>query len=65
MLEYLLKNKGKICTRKELLENIWNIHFEYDSSVIDVFMNAVRKKLNLNKETNFIKTIRGTGYLIE
>lgn len=65
LLEYLIKNKGRICTRKEILEKIWNIYFDYDSSVIDVFINAIRKKLNLNKETNFIKTIRGTGYIVE
>nr|MBP6758369.1 winged helix-turn-helix domain-containing protein [Flavobacterium sp.] len=37
--------------------------FEYDTGVIDVFMNAIRKKLNLNKEEDLIKTIRGVGYI--
>lgn len=45
LLHYLFHHKNRICTRKEILEEIWNIHFEYDSSVIDVFVNAIRKNL--------------------
>lgn len=63
LLTYLIKNKGKVCTRNQIIEDVWNIHFEYDTSVIDVFMNAIRKKLNLNKENDLIKTIRGVGYI--
>jgi two-component system response regulator ArlR len=63
LLTYLIKNKGKVCTRNQIIENVWNIHFEYDTSVIDVFMNAIRKKINLNKENDLIKTIRGVGYI--
>ena len=62
LLSYLIKNKGKVCTRNQIIEDVWNIHFDYDTSVIDVFMNAIRKKLNLNKE-ELIKTIRGIGYI--
>lgn len=63
LLAYLIKNKGKVCTRTQIIEDVWNIHFEYDTGVIDVFMNAIRKKLNLKKEEDFIKTIRGIGYI--
>ena len=63
LLVYLIKNKGKVCTRNEIINDVWDIHFEYDSGVIDVFMNAIRKKLNLNKEEDLIKTIRGVGYI--
>ncbi len=63
LLTYLIKNKGKVCTRNQIIEDVWNINFEYDTSVIDVFMNAIRKKLNLNKENDLIKTIRGVGYI--
>lgn len=63
LLSYLIKNKGKVCTRNQIIEDVWNIHFEYDTSVIDVFMNAIRKKINLNKENDLIKTIRGVGYM--
>lgn len=62
LLSYLVKNKGNVCTRNQIIEEVWNIHFDYDTSVIDVFMNSIRKKLNLNKE-ELIKTIRGIGYI--
>jgi two-component system response regulator ArlR len=63
LLVYLIQNKGNVCTRNQIIEHVWNIHFEYDTGVIDVFMNAIRKKLNLNKEEDLIKTIRGVGYI--
>lgn len=62
LLVYLIKNKGNICTRTQIIEDVWDIHFDYDTGVIDVFMNAIRKKLNLNKDEESIKTIRGVGY---
>jgi len=63
LLAYLIKNKGQVCTRTQIIEDVWNIHFEYDTGVIDVFMNAIRKKLNLKKEEDYIKTLRGIGYI--
>ena len=63
LLHYLVKNKGKVCTRTQIIEDVWDIHFDYDTGVIDVFMNAIRKKLNLKKEEYYIKTIRGVGYI--
>ena len=59
----MIKNKGKVCTRNAIIEDVWDIHFEYDTCVIDVFMNAIRKKLNLTKDQDLIKTIRGVGYI--
>ena len=63
LLEYLIKNKGQVCTRTNIIEDVWDIHFEYDTGVIDVFMNSIRKKLNLTKDQDLIKTIRGVGYI--
>ncbi len=63
LLTYLIKNKGVICTRNQIIKDVWNIHFEYDTGVIDVFMNAIRKKLGIKKEDQCIKTIRGIGYI--
>ena len=63
LLTYLIQHKGKVCTRNQILKDVWEINFEYDTGVIDVFMNAIRKKLNLKKEEDYIKTIRGVGYI--
>ncbi len=64
LLEYLLRNKGKVCRRTRIIEKIWDIHFDKDTSVIDVFINAIRKKLDDPGNDSFIQTIRGVGYRI-
>ena len=63
LLEYLLRNKGKVCRRSRIIESVWDIHFDYNTGVIDVYMNALRKKLKLAKEEDYIQTIRGIGYI--
>lgn len=63
LLLFLVKNKGSVCSRTQIIEEVWNIHFEYDTGVIDVFMNSIRKKLNLPKDQEWFKTIRGIGYI--
>ncbi|MNK30923.1 Transcriptional regulatory protein CusR [compost metagenome] len=64
LLEYLLKNWGKICTREDIIKDVWNIHFDYDTGIIDVYMNGIRKKLGLRKDNKLIKTVRGVGYIV-
>ncbi|MBC8645464.1 MULTISPECIES: response regulator transcription factor [Flavobacterium] len=63
LLEYLIKNKGTVCSRSQIIKEVWNIHFDYESGVIDVFINSIRKKLGLRKEEDYIKTVRGIGYI--
>lgn len=64
LLEYLLRNKGKVCRRSRIIEKIWDIHFDKDTSVIDVFINSLRKKLDIKDNESFIQTIRGVGYRV-
>lgn len=64
LLEYLLRNKGKVCRRSRIIEKIWDIHFDKDTSVIDVFINALRRKLDTKDNESFIQTIRGVGYRV-
>jgi len=64
LLEYLLRNKGKVCRRTRIIEKIWDVHFDKDTSVIDVFINALRKKLDTKDKDSFIQTIRGVGYRV-
>lgn len=63
LLEYLIRNKGKVCRRTRIIESVWDIHFEYNTGVIDVYINALRKKLSLSEEENYIQTVRGVGYI--
>lgn len=63
LLEFLLRNKGKVCRRTRIIESVWDIHFEYNTGVIDVYINSLRKKLKLAKEEDYIQTVRGLGYI--
>ncbi len=62
LLEYLMRNKGRVCTRTSIIEHVWDIHFDADTSVIDVYINYIRKKLKLDSK-ELIHTIRGVGYI--
>lgn len=64
LLELLLRSKGKVCRRSRIMEKIWDIHFDKDTAVIDVFINTLRKKLDTENEESIIQTIRGVGYII-
>lgn len=64
LLEYLLRNKGKVTRRTRIIEKIWDIHFDKDTSVIDVFINSLRKKLDAPGKDSFIQTVRGVGYRV-
>ncbi len=63
LLEYLIRNKGMVCRRSRIIESVWDIHFEYNTGVIDVYINALRRKLKLGKDENYIQTVRGIGYV--
>lgn len=63
LLEFLIRNKGKVCTRTRIIEHVWDIHWDADTSVIDVYINFLRNKLNDGNRPNLIKTVRGVGYM--
>lgn len=63
LLEFLIRNKGKVCTRTRILDHVWEINYDGDTSVIDVYMSYLRKKLG--SEAGCIRTIRGVGFLAE
>lgn len=63
LLEFLMRNKGRVCRRSSIIAQVWDIHFEYNTGVIDVYINALRKKLTLTDAENYIQTVRGVGYL--
>lgn len=63
LLEYLIRNKERVCTRTKIIEKVWDINFSYNTGVIDVYINALRRKLNLDQDENYIQTVRGVGYI--
>jgi len=65
LLSYLIQNKNRVCPREEILDKVWDIHFDYDSGVIDVYINSLRKKIKSVKNLNIIETVRGVGYIVK
>ena len=64
LLEYLMKNAGRVVTRTMLLENVWDYHFDPQTNVIDVHVSRLRGKIDKGSQTPLLHTIRGAGYMI-
>ena len=65
LLDYLMRSPGHIFTRKQILKHVWNIDFDPQTNVVDVYIQRIRKKLNRNQPEGVefpIETIRGVGY---
>lgn len=65
LLLYLIEHKGTVCTRDEIIRNVWGIKFQYDTGVIDVFVNSLRKKLSAGRDNGIIRTVRGVGFIVK
>ena len=64
LLEYLMKNKGKVVSRAEIAESVWEITFDTGTNIIDVYINILRKKIDKGFETKLIQTRIGLGYCL-
>jgi two-component system copper resistance phosphate regulon response regulator CusR len=62
LLEYFLRNKGRVISRSEIAEKVWGINFDTGTNVIDVYVNFLRKKIDKEHATKLIHTIIGMGY---
>ena len=62
LLTYFARNAGQIVTRMQLLENVWNLHFDPGTNVVDVHVGRLRRKLE-EAGTQAIQTARGEGYI--
>ena len=65
LLEYLLRNKNRVVSRTDILENVWEVDFDLGTNVIDVYINYLRKKIESGFSTKIIKTVVGMGYVIK
>jgi two-component system, OmpR family, copper resistance phosphate regulon response regulator CusR len=65
LLFVLIKNKGKVLSRIDLLEKVWDINFNLGSNVVDVYINYLRNKIDSNDENKLIHTIVGMGYMLK
>lgn len=64
LLEYLLRNKNMVLTRTAIIEHIWEITFDSETNVLDVYMTRLRKKVDEGFEPKLIHTVRGVGYVL-
>ena len=65
ILEYMIRNKGKILSRDTIEQHIWNYDYEGGTTVIDVYIRYLRKKIDDGYEPKLIHTIRGIGYVLK
>ncbi|MFY0483583.1 response regulator transcription factor [Flavobacterium sp. PLA-1-15] len=65
LLYYMAKNSGMILSREKILDNVWDINFDMNTNVVDVYINYLRKKIDKPYETNLIQTIKGLGYVLK
>lgn len=65
LLEYLLKNKEKVVSRSDIAKDVWEIDFDTQTNVIDVYVNFLRKKLDKGFEPKLIHTQVGMGYILK
>lgn len=65
LLEYLLKNRNRVLSRVDILENVWDINFNMGTNVVDVYVNYLRNKIDKKFETKLIHTIIGMGYILK
>lgn len=65
LLEYLLRNKGKVVTRDALLDHVWGFDFVGETNAVDVYIRFLRSKIDEKFGLKLIRTVRGVGYVIE
>lgn len=65
LLLSLIKNKGKVLSRVQLLEEAWDINFNLGTNVVDVYINYLRKKIDAGAENKLIHTVVGMGYVLK
>ena len=65
ILEYFMRNKGRILTRSQIAEHVWNYDFDYGSNIIDVYIRYLRRKIQDDSHVKLIHTVRGSGYVLK
>jgi DNA-binding response OmpR family regulator len=65
LLLVLIKNKGRVLSRLDLLESAWDINFNLSTNVVDVYINYLRKKIDADTNNKLIHTVVGMGYVLK
>jgi DNA-binding response OmpR family regulator len=62
VLEYLIRNAGTVVSKRDVLDNVWDFHFEGDPNIVEVYVRHLRNKLDRPFGREAIQTLRGAGY---
>jgi len=62
LLEYLVRNVNRVVSKNQILENVWNMDFDPESNIVEVYMYQLRQKIDKGFDTALIETIVGAGY---
>jgi len=65
LLEYLMRNAGRVVSRAMISEHVWNYDFDTETNIIDVYINYLRRKIDSGQEKKLIYTVRGSGYVLK
>lgn len=65
LLEYMMRNKGRVMTRTMLLERVWDFHFDPKTNVVETHVSRLRAKVDRPFASEMIRTVRGSGYLLD
>jgi len=65
LLEYFLRNAGRVLTRPLLAQHVWGVDFDTESNLIDVYVVYLRRKINGEGEAPLLHTVRGVGYVVK
>ena len=65
LLSFLIKNQGKVLSRSQIAEHVWDMHFDSDTNIVDVYINMLRKKIDYPFEKRLIHTVVGAGYVLK
>jgi len=64
LLEYLLRSPGRVYTRTQILEHVWDYDFDPETNLVDVYIQRLRRKIDRESGEKLIETVRGVGYRI-
>lgn len=65
LLEFLLKNKGKVLSKMDIAEKVWDLNFDTGTNIVEVYINYLRKKIDRDFEQKLIHTKTGLGYVLK
>jgi len=65
LLEYLMRNMGRVVTKTMILEHVWDYSFDPQTNVVDVLVHRLRSKVDKEFSSKLIHTIRGVGYVLK